>query len=82
MGGIGGSNTRAKLTAHQVWAIKKRYDERLLQGGDTKAAIRRSLARQYGADVRAIEKITQGITWRRPEKGKSWEQWAKEQGLV
>jgi len=81
MGGSGQSNPNAELSAHSVWAIKKRYAERVLQGVETKKAIRKSLARQYRVSFKIVECITIGTTWRKPESGKSWEEWAKEQGL-
>lgn len=79
-GGIGERRKDAKLTAAQVWEIRRIYDANVQ--GEKRTAIcgqmQRWLAKKFNLQVALVKKVVLRVIWRKPTTGMSWEQWEKE----
>lgn len=79
-GGIGEGSVDAKLTAEEVWEIRRIYDANTDNGKRRTGQTQRWLARHTGVPVGNIIKIVHWITWKKPSLGVSWAEWEREHG--
>lgn len=82
-GGREGRHHASKLTARQVWEIRRIYDANVAGQKRTTLCrqMQRWLAKKFNTPVGTIDKIVLRVTWRKPCVGKSWAEWERENGL-
>lgn len=74
----GDDHYSAKLTALQVWQIRKLYDLNTESGTVRRGQMQRWVSRKFKLSLGTVKKIVCWQSWRKPNRSQTWDEWEKE----